>query len=153
MARFPFPIPNGWFAVARSDEVATGQVVPAHYFGRELAIYRTADGEPRVVDAHCPHLGAHLAHGGQVRGELLECPFHAWRFDGVSGRCVEVPYTDADPSPKARVRSYPVVERFGLIFAWLMIHRFRVAWLSQQVDRLDLDEALAARRAEAEEGR
>jgi heme exporter protein C len=41
----------------------------------------------------------------------------------------------------------------GLIFAWLMIHRFRVAWLSQQVDRLDLDEALAARRAEAEEGR
>lgn len=118
MARFPFPIPNGWFAVARSDELKTGQVKPARYFGRELAVFRTASGEPRVVDAYCPHLGAHLAHGGQVRGELLECPFHAWRFDGVSGRCVEVPYTDADPSPKARVRSYPVVERFGLIFAW-----------------------------------
>ncbi len=118
MSRFPFPIPNGWFAVARSDEVATGQVIPAHYFGRELAIYRTADGEPRVVDAHCPHLGAHLGHGGQVAGQLLECPFHAWRFDGVSGRCVEVPYSDAEPSAKAVVRAYPVVERFGMIFAW-----------------------------------
>lgn len=37
----------------------------------------------------------------------------------------------------------------GLVFTWLMIHRFRVAWLEQQADRVDLDEALAARRAEA----
>ncbi|HEX6424305.1 MAG TPA: cytochrome c biogenesis protein CcsA [Acidimicrobiales bacterium] len=39
----------------------------------------------------------------------------------------------------------------GLVFAWLTIHRFRVAWLEQQVDRVDLDAALAARRAEAAE--
>jgi hypothetical protein len=38
----------------------------------------------------------------------------------------------------------------GLVFTWLMVHRFRVAWLEQQADRLDLDVALAARRAEAE---
>jgi heme exporter protein C len=37
----------------------------------------------------------------------------------------------------------------GLVFTWLMIHRFRLAWLEQQADRVDLDEALAARRAEA----
>ncbi len=37
----------------------------------------------------------------------------------------------------------------GLVFTWLMIHRFRVAWLEQQADRIDLDAALAARRAEA----
>ena len=39
----------------------------------------------------------------------------------------------------------------GLISAWLMVHGFGVAWLTQQVDRLDLDDALARRRAEAEE--
>lgn len=38
---------------------------------------------------------------------------------------------------------------FGLIFAWLMVHRFRVAWLDHEADRLDLEAALAARRAEA----
>ncbi|MFD0690703.1 aromatic ring-hydroxylating oxygenase subunit alpha [Actinomadura fibrosa] len=118
MPRFPFPVPNGWFAVARGDELAAGEVRPVRYFGRDLVLYRTASGDARVLDAYCPHLGAHLGHGGQVRGELLECPFHAWRYDGVSGRCLDVPYTDAEPSPKAAVRAYPVVERFGLVFAW-----------------------------------
>jgi heme exporter protein C len=38
----------------------------------------------------------------------------------------------------------------GLVFTWLMIHRFRVAWLEQQADRVDLDAALVERRAEAQ---
>lgn len=38
---------------------------------------------------------------------------------------------------------------FGLIFAWLMVHRFRVAWLDHKADGLDLEAALAARRAES----
>jgi len=36
----------------------------------------------------------------------------------------------------------------ALVFAWLLVHRFRVAWLEQQVERHDLDAAVAARRAE-----
>jgi heme exporter protein C len=36
-----------------------------------------------------------------------------------------------------------------LVFAWLLVHRFRLAWLEQQVERHDLDAAVAARRAEA----
>jgi heme exporter protein C len=38
---------------------------------------------------------------------------------------------------------------FTLVFAWLLVHRFRVAWLEYQSERVDLDTALAARRAEA----
>jgi heme exporter protein C len=37
----------------------------------------------------------------------------------------------------------------GLIFAWLLVHRFRVGWLEYQAQRLDLDQAVAARRSEA----
>ena len=37
----------------------------------------------------------------------------------------------------------------GLIFAWLLLHRFRLGWLEYQAQRLDLDQALDARRAEA----
>jgi heme exporter protein C len=40
-----------------------------------------------------------------------------------------------------------------LVFLWLMVHRFRVGWLEYQAERLDLDEALAARRAEAASAR
>ena len=39
----------------------------------------------------------------------------------------------------------------GLSFAWLL-HRFRVGWLEYQAQRLDLDQAVAARRAEAARG-
>ena len=37
----------------------------------------------------------------------------------------------------------------GLVFTWLLVHRFRVGWLEYQSERLDLDLALAERRAEA----
>jgi heme exporter protein C len=36
----------------------------------------------------------------------------------------------------------------ALVFIWLLVHRFRVAHLAQQVERHDLDAAIAARRAE-----
>ncbi len=40
----------------------------------------------------------------------------------------------------------------GLGIAFLMTHRFRIAWLERQVDRVGLDDAIAHRRAEAATG-
>jgi phenylpropionate dioxygenase-like ring-hydroxylating dioxygenase large terminal subunit len=70
-----------------------------------------------VLDAFCPHLGAHLGHGGIVTGTRIRCPFHAWEFEGRTGECVAVPYAKRVP-PSARVGHYPTVERNGSIFAW-----------------------------------
>ena len=69
--RYPFPVPNGWFVVATSAEIAPGEVRALHYFDRDLVLYRTDSGEPRVLDAHCPHLGAHLGYGGSVAGDRV----------------------------------------------------------------------------------
>lgn len=38
---------------------------------------------------------------------------------------------------------------FGLVFAWLLLHRFRVGWLEEQAGASGLDQALSERRAEA----
>ena len=38
---------------------------------------------------------------------------------------------------------------FGLVFTWLLVHRFRVAWLEERVGHRGLDDAIAERRAEA----
>jgi nitrite reductase/ring-hydroxylating ferredoxin subunit len=117
--RFPFPIPNGWFVVATADAVGSSDVRALHYFGRDLVLYRTADGEPRVVDAYCAHLGAHLAVGGKVDGDCIRCPFHGWAYDGASGRCTEIPYSTTERIPsKAFIRAYPTIERGGAIWAW-----------------------------------
>jgi len=111
------PIPNGWFAVAFSHELREGDVRPLHYFGEDLVLFRTRSGHARVLDAFCPHLGAHLGHGGRVMGETLRCPFHGWQYDGTSGECVHVPYCERIPQ-QARLRSWDVQEKNGMVFTW-----------------------------------
>ena len=113
---FPHPMPSGWFALAASAELAAGEVRAARYFNRELVLWRGEDGAPHVMDAYCPHLGAHLGHGGRVEGETLRCPFHGWRFDG-EGVCREISYAERIP-PSARASAWPVVERNGAVWGW-----------------------------------
>lgn len=38
---------------------------------------------------------------------------------------------------------------FLVVFAWLLVHRFRVAWLESEASATDLDAAIAERRSEA----
>ncbi len=117
MSRFPFPrYPNGWFQVAYSDEVAIGGVKPLKYFGKDLVMFRTEAGKVEVLDAHCPHLGAHLGYGGKVEGDCIRCPFHSWKFD-AEGMCVEVPYAKKIPD-RAKIRTWHVNEVNGLIMVW-----------------------------------
>jgi len=111
--------PRGWFVVAWSKELEPGGVKPLSYFGTKLVLFRTEDGEAKILDAFCPHLGAHLGIGGKVVGDSIKCPFHAWEFDGA-GACTRIPYLreGAKIPPKARMRSWPVTEKNGIIFVW-----------------------------------
>jgi len=115
--RFPFPaFPLGWYQVAWSHELEVGQVTPLKYFGKELVLFRAQDGTAHVLDAYCPHLGAHLGYGGTVEDDTIRCPFHAWKFKG-DGSCAEIPY--AKKMPKlARMHSWTTIERNGLIMVW-----------------------------------
>jgi 3-ketosteroid 9alpha-monooxygenase subunit A len=108
--------PQGWFVVCFSAELPALGVKPLHYFGQHLVAFRGEDGTARILDAFCPHLGAHLGYGGQVAGDTIRCPFHAWRF-GADGGCVEVPYARKIP-PGARVRSWPVREINGVVLVY-----------------------------------
>jgi phenylpropionate dioxygenase-like ring-hydroxylating dioxygenase large terminal subunit len=110
-------VPNGWFAVAWSRDLVAGDVKPIYYFGKHLVLFRARSGEPKVLSAHCSHLGAHLGHGGRVVGESVRCPFHGWQYDGTTGACIEIPYCKRIPQ-KARVRAWEVVERNQMIFVW-----------------------------------
>lgn len=114
-ARFPMPYPNSWYAVSASWELRRGQVRRLHYLGRELVAFRGADGAAHVLDAYCPHLGAHLGVGGKVQGDTVVCPFHGWRFAG-DGHCVEAPYARA--TPRCGVGAWSTVERNGMVWIW-----------------------------------
>ena len=113
---FTPPIPNGWFQIAYSDEIKPGDVKPLKYFGKDLVIWRSEDGELAVLDAFCPHLGAHLGHGGTVKGSSIECPFHAWQF-GTDGKCTAVPYAEHIPR-KAKLPTWQVKEVASMVMCW-----------------------------------
>lgn len=108
--------PRGWFVVAFSDEIAVGGVMKMRYFGEELVAFRGEDGAVRILDAYCAHMGAHLAVGGKVVGNDIECPFHSWRYCG-SGECVSIPYAKKIPV-KARQRAWTVREINGVVLVW-----------------------------------
>jgi phenylpropionate dioxygenase-like ring-hydroxylating dioxygenase large terminal subunit len=114
--RYPFgPYPTGWYLALESRALAPGIVTPLVLFGRELVAFRSAKtGTAVILDAHCPHMGAHLGYGGEVDGEGIRCPFHHWRFD-LRGRCDDVPYNEGRRPPETGLRAWPVHETSGLV--------------------------------------
>ena len=119
-----FTYPRGWFVIADSDELKDIPL-PVRYFGQDFVLYRGESGKPHLLDAYCPHMGAHLAinttsyvvrDGTHVEGKSIRCPYHGWRF-GPDGQCDDIPYYDKIPK-SACVRSWPIQEKLGLIFVW-----------------------------------
>lgn len=109
---------HAWFPVARSTDLASPQ--QATLLGTNLVVFRRSDGEPVVLPSRCPHRGGNLSLGEQ-HGMDIACSYHGWRFSGVDGSCTYIPSL-ADQSqipPKARVKVYPAVERYGHVWTVL----------------------------------
>lgn len=107
--------PSGWFQVAWAAELAPGDVRPLHYFGRDLVLYRGRT-DYHVLDAHCPHMGAHLGHGGQVVGESIVCPYHGWRW-GADGSNELVPLERA-ATDRCRIGAWHSVVANQIVWLW-----------------------------------
>ena len=103
-----------WTWALPSASLPRRGVAEVRVLGRDLVLWRDDHGSVHAWDAHCPHMGAHLARG-KVTAEGLHCFFHGWVFseDGTLSR---VPCA-AHP-PRVAVTAWPVVERYGLIFVW-----------------------------------
>ena len=116
-----------WQPVALLDEfdprldptMARRPVKAVRALGQDLVLFRDGRGDWGLLDRDCPHRGADLSFG-RHEGDGLRCPFHGWKFD-VTGRCLETPAEPAgSPLCKGvRQRSYPVIERSGILFGWL----------------------------------
>jgi phthalate 4,5-dioxygenase len=116
-----------WQAAALLDEfdprldpkMAVRQVKPVRLLGQDLVLFRDGNGRFGLLDRPCPHRGADLAFG-RCEDDGLRCPFHGWKFD-ADGACLETPAEPVGSTlcQRIRQRSYPLVERAGVLFAWL----------------------------------
>src|SRR5665213_1487810 len=109
-----------WQPAALVDEMQGARPVkPVKLLGENLVLFRNEQGRYGLIERHCAHRGADLAYGRLEDGGL-RCAFHGWLFD-VSGQCLETPAEPADSKLCANIRqkSYPVVEKSGILFAYL----------------------------------
>jgi phenylpropionate dioxygenase-like ring-hydroxylating dioxygenase large terminal subunit len=106
---------NGWYTAIWSKEL-TDKPVARTILGEQLVLFRGAGGRAAALEDRCCHRAAPLSLG-QVAGDHLRCGYHGFIFDG-DGKCVAIPGQGEVPA-NARVRAYPVVERWNAIWVWM----------------------------------
>lgn len=130
--RYPFtPYPEGWFFVCHAHELRDGRLLSRQFHGEEIVAYRDAQGQARVFDAFCPHLGAHIGKTGVLQPQGLKCRFHGFQFDG-EGRCVRT--GAGEPSRSSSLRAYRSCETNGFVFAYHAVAHPVPAWTIPELD-------------------
>lgn len=109
---------NFWYAVELSHTVKSK---PSHLrlLGHDYVLFRGTEGQIIALDNQCAHRGAGLDLGW-TEGNCIRCPYHGWKYE-ADGHCSHIP-ADAEGTPipkRARVESYPVQEKYGLV--WLFV--------------------------------
>jgi phenylpropionate dioxygenase-like ring-hydroxylating dioxygenase large terminal subunit len=109
---------NFWYPVCKADELSEDKPPRVELLSMRFVAFRDAAGAAHVLSDTCVHRGGSLSKGKVVEG-CVECPYHGWRFDGA-GRCVLIPSLPGqEPPARAKVDSYPVQEKYGVVFAFL----------------------------------
>ena len=109
---------NFWYPIARGTEIVADQPLRVELLGMPFVAFRDEDGDAHVLADTCVHRGSSLS-AGSVRDGCVICPYHGWQYGG-DGKCVKVPSLgDQKPPARAKVDSYPVQERYGIVFAFL----------------------------------
>lgn len=107
---------NLWYVAAFADEV--GRTLFARTICDEpVLLYRREDGEAVAIGNRCPHRFAPLDMGKLI-DDNVQCGYHGLVF-GPDGQGISNPHGNGHLPAACKVPSYPVRERYGLIWLWL----------------------------------
>ncbi len=110
---------DDWHPVGIAAEMPAGTLMPSHLLDVPLAVWRDGAGAIHVWQDRCPHRGMKLSMGN-LQADGVSCPYHGWTF-GSDGGCRHVPALPGlgEARLKARVKTYAVRERYGLVWVCL----------------------------------
>jgi phenylpropionate dioxygenase-like ring-hydroxylating dioxygenase large terminal subunit len=108
-------IRNAWYVAAWDRDLADG-LMPLTILGDSIVLYRQSNSRVVALEDACVHRKLPLSMG-RIKGDLVECGYHGLKYD-ASGACVHIPCSERIPR-NARVRSYPVEARYGLLWIWM----------------------------------
>jgi phenylpropionate dioxygenase-like ring-hydroxylating dioxygenase large terminal subunit len=106
---------NAWY-VAALDAELEDRLLAVKVLGERLVLYRRTNGDPVSLEDACVHRKLPLSMG-RIKGDHVECGYHGMTY-GADGKCVRIPCSERIPK-EARVRSYPIVSRYGLLWVWM----------------------------------
>ncbi|MEZ5649760.1 MAG: aromatic ring-hydroxylating dioxygenase subunit alpha [Burkholderiaceae bacterium] len=106
---------NCWYVAAHATE-CTAKPLSRRILGERVVLFRAPDGQASALEDKCCHRLAPLSMG-DVEADGIRCRYHGMKF-APSGRCIEIPGQE-EIGPQLRVRSYPLVERHGLLWIWM----------------------------------
>ncbi|MEW6436361.1 MAG: aromatic ring-hydroxylating dioxygenase subunit alpha [Pseudomonadota bacterium] len=109
-------IKNAWYAAGWSHELADA-LVARKILGEPVVLFRKPDGTAVALADRCPHRFVPL-HKGKLKDGVLECGYHGLCFD-ETGACVSNPHGDHLIPKAARVTSYKLAERDGIVWIWM----------------------------------
>ena len=110
-------IENQWYAIAPEKLISPGKMIGLKRLGKELLIFRTAEGKWGCLEDLCSHRGVKLSAGKLKEDGCVECPFHGLRFS-VNGDCTLIPANGKDKLVDGRynVRSYAIQAKHGILY-------------------------------------
>jgi phenylpropionate dioxygenase-like ring-hydroxylating dioxygenase large terminal subunit len=110
---------NFWYPIARSTDITAEKPLRVQVLMLPFVAFRDEAGQAHVLADTCVHRGGSLG-AGWIKDGCVVCPYHGWAFRG-DGKCARVPSLgeDAKLPARAKVDSYPVQERYGIVFAFL----------------------------------
>ena len=109
---------NLWYVAEWSKNVSR-EPVRVKMLGQKFVLFRDEAGKAHCLSDVCLHRGGSLS-GGWTKGDCVVCPYHGWRYSG-DGAVAYIPSEGDDyKAPKrARIDSYPVEERYGMMWVFL----------------------------------
>lgn len=107
---------NCWYVAGWSQDY--GRALKAQkILGEAIVFYRQADGSAAALEDACPHRKLPLSMG-QLEGDTIVCGYHGLTFD-CTGTCTDSPTQRGMTPRRAVVKSYPVVDRYRLLWIWM----------------------------------
>jgi phenylpropionate dioxygenase-like ring-hydroxylating dioxygenase large terminal subunit len=110
-----------WYPALLSAHVRGRAVRQTRLLGVPLVLGRTTEGQVWALEDACPHRGIPLSEG-TFDGREVECCYHGWRFEPVSGQCRAIPsLTSASRLKLDRIsaRAHPAVEADGYVWVYM----------------------------------
>ncbi len=108
---------NAWYVAAWDEEVKAGELFARTLLNEPVLFFRDESGAVQAIHNRCPHRFAPLSEG-KLCGSHVRCPYHGLEFDG-DGSCTHNPHGDGTIPRAAKVKAYPVIEKYSVIWIWM----------------------------------